>query len=78
MQFPSNTGGTVLEVVTDNLSVTLEAPVGQPELPNISYARHRNDWVRGDVRSLNCARLIGRLLVHETEPRRVASTGRTR
>jgi hypothetical protein len=62
MQRPSSTGGTVLKVVADNAAVNVAASVEQPDLPDISYARHRNDWIRGEVRCLNCARLIGRLL----------------
>jgi hypothetical protein len=54
--------GSVLKVFTDNLAVNLAASIGPADLPNIASARHRNDWVRGEVRCLMCARLIGRLL----------------
>jgi hypothetical protein len=49
-------------VVSDDFAVAFAAYVRQPDLPNIAPGRYRHDWVRGDVRCLMCARLIGRLL----------------
>ena len=43
--------------------VMVDAPGGLAHPPPTpSRRQHRHDWVRGDIRCLNCARLLGQLL----------------